>query len=146
MVPLEARLSVRAWWGSAQGFCSEVTTSEGLTGQYVPAAPQRVRLTSTVFTLLVRFLGHCCMDDTHCGCTSEWWGPSQIFCGIGKTQEIERSGVKTNSTDSWGSMCLLSVEESLSKTPQPNRRACCRLAWLTPPSVCECVHERVNVR
>ena len=39
------------------------------------------------------------------------------------------------------------VEVSLSKAPYPNRsrRLGCFFASLTPPSVCECVHERVNV-
>ena len=42
----------------------------------------------------------------------------------------------------------LSVEVSLSKAPNPNcsRRAGCHHAWLTTPSLCECVHEWVNVR
>ena len=37
---------------------------------------------------------------------------------------------------------------SLIKTSQSDssRRAGGRPAWLTPPSVCECVHEWVNVR
>ena len=37
---------------------------------------------------------------------------------------------------------------SLSETPTPNcsRRAGCRLAWLMPSSVCDYVHEWVNVR
>jgi hypothetical protein len=37
---------------------------------------------------------------------------------------------------------------SLSTTLHPNcsRRAGCRSAWLTPPSVCECVHDGVIVR
>ena len=40
-----------------------------------------------------------------------------------------------------------SVEVSLSKTPHPNcRRAGCRLAWWTAPSVFECVHQWANVR
>ena len=36
----------------------------------------------------------------------------------------------------------------MSKAPNPNcsRRAGWRLAWSTPPSVCECVNEWVNVR
>ena len=38
-----------------------------------------------------------------------------------------------------------SVGVSLSKAPHPNcsRRADCHPAWLTPPSVCECVYEWV---
>ena len=37
--------------------------------------------------------------------------------------------------------CPASVGMSLSKTPKPfcSKRAGCRLAWMTPPSVCECV-------
>ena len=42
----------------------------------------------------------------------------------------------------------LSVEVSMSKAPNPDcsPRAGWRLAWLTPPSVCECVYDWVNVR
>ena len=52
-------------------------------------------------------------------------------------QEIERVRVRIPGS--------LSVEVSLSKTPHPG---CSRwhLAWLAPPSVCECVHECVNVK
>ena len=41
-----------------------------------------------------------------------------------------------------------SVEVSLSETPHPHcsRRAGCRLVWPRTLSVCECVHEWVNVR
>ena len=41
----------------------------------------------------------------------------------------------------------LSVEVPLSKAPNPNcsRGAGCRLAWLTPQSVCESAHDLVNV-
>ena len=40
-----------------------------------------------------------------------------------------------------------SVDVSLSETPHPDCswRAVCRPAWLTPPSVCECVQESVKV-
>ena len=42
----------------------------------------------------------------------------------------------------------LSVELSLNKTPHPHCSwlAGCPIAWLTLLSVCECVHEWVNVR
>ena len=42
---------------------------------------------------------------------------------------------------------LVCVEVSLIKTPySDSRQAGCCLAWLTPLSMCECVHEWVNVR
>ena len=54
-------------------------------------------------------------------------------------QEVERVGWSPGRLLVWSP----SVEVSLSKTPHPNccRRAGCRPAWLTPLSVCECVHE-----